>query len=145
MSEPAKKNGERDAKADPPDLETAIRRRVLSRDKRYHINAYRFMYEALEHTQKLLGRRPASDTPEDRHVTGQELLEGIRDCAQHTFGPLAPCVFRSWGVLRTEDFGEIVFSLVEAGLMGKTDRDSRADFANGYDFDAAFDGPLKIK
>ncbi|HRU07739.1 MAG TPA: hypothetical protein P5137_18400 [Candidatus Brocadiia bacterium] len=145
MSEPAKKNGERDAQPEPQDLETAIRRRVLNRDKRYHINAYRFIYEALEHTQKLLGRRPDSDNPEDRHVTGQELLEGIRDCAQRAFGPLAPCVFRSWGVRRTEDFGEIVFSLVEAGLMGKTDRDSRADFANGYDFDAAFDGPLKIK
>ena len=126
------------------DFETAIRRKVLAKDSRYDVNAYRFIYEALEHTQRLYERQRDSEDPARRHVTGQELLEGIRGYAALQFGPLAPVVFRSWGVMRTEDFGEIVFNLVEADLMGRTDTDRREDFANGYDFDEAFDGPLGL-
>lgn len=130
---------------EPVDISTAIRRKVVCNDSRYHLNAYRFIYEALEFTQAALGRDPASEDPVGRHVTGRELLEGVRGYAAQEFGPLAAVVFRSWGVERTEDFGEIVFNLVEAELMGKTDTDTRADFADGYDFDKAFDGPVKIK
>jgi len=61
------------------------------------------------------------------------------------FGPLAPTVFRSWRVRRTEDFGEIVFNLVERGLLGKTEKDAREDFAGGFDFDQAFEGPVKVE
>ena len=125
------------------DLETAIRRKVISRDRRYDLNAYRFIYEALEFTQSLYERDPESEDPVDRHVSGQELLEGIRAFATQEFGPLAAVVFRSWGVQKTEDFGEIVFNLVEAELMGRTETDSRIDFADGYDFDEAFDAPVK--
>lgn len=133
------------APAKAVDLETALRRRVLGRDDRYHVNAYRFIYEALVRAQELFGRDPGSDDPGHRHVTGKELLEGARRLAAEQFGPLAPTVFRSWGVHRTEDFGEIVFNLVEANLMGKTDTDTRADFANGFDFEKAFDLPVKIR
>lgn len=142
MSEADTPNGSLDdAQAD---FETVIRRKVLARDARYDVNAYRFVFEALAYTQRLYERDPESREPGRRHVTGQELLEGIRDCAAAQFGPLAPVVFRSWGVMRTEDFGEIVFNLVEAGLMGKTETDTRKDFANGYDFDEAFDTPVRI-
>ena len=129
----------------PIDLEAAIRDKLLARDKRYQINAYRFVYEALERAQALVGRDPRNEDAEKRHVSGKELLAGVRDLAREEFGPLAPVVFRSWGVRSTEDFGEIVFSLLEAGLMGKTDSDTRQDFANGYDFDEAFDGPVRTK
>ncbi len=78
-----------------------------------------------------------------RHVSGQELLDGLREFALEEFGPMAQTVLGGWGVRRTEDFGEIVFNLVEAGLLGKTDQDSRADFANGYDFDDAFRNPFR--
>ena len=78
-------------------------------------------------------------------MSGKELLEGIREYAAQQFGPLAPTVFRSWGVRRTEDFGEIVFNLVESGLLGKTESDSREDFADGFDFDQAFDGPFSAE
>jgi len=121
------------------DLETEIRRRVLPRHPQYHFHAYTFIYEALAFTQKLLGRDAQSDAPERRHVTGQELLDGIRQYALQEFGILAPTVFRSWGVRSTRDFGEIVFNLVESGLMGKTDSDRLEDFDGGYDFDKAFD------
>lgn len=139
------KESTKDERSEPLDLHAAIHRRILANDQRYQVNAYIFIYEALEYTQTALGRNAASDDPLERHVTGRELLEGIRRYAIEQFGPLAAAVFRSWGVHRTEDFGEIVFSLVEAELMGRTESDSRDDFANGYDFDQAFDVPVKIR
>ena len=72
------------------------------------------------------------------HVTGQELLDGIRWLAKREFGPMAKTVFESWGVSKTGDFGDIVFSLVEEGILGKNDRDSKEDFKDVYDFDDAF-------
>ena len=135
--EPAKKTDLKEVKA-LQDLEVAIRDKILSQDRRYDFNAYCFIYEALEFTQRLLGRDVTSDDPKDRHVSGRELLEGIRQYAVNQFGPLAPTVFRSWGVRRTSDFGELVFALVDAKLMGKTDSDTREDFKDIYDFDEAF-------
>jgi uncharacterized repeat protein (TIGR04138 family) len=133
------------AKPEPVDLETAIRRQVLSRDPRFELAAYFFIYEALAYTQKALGRDGPNLTPAQRHVSGQELVNGIREYAAQMFGPLAPTVFRSWRVRRTEDFGEIVFNLVEHGLLGKTEKDMREDFAGGFDFDQAFEGPFKVE
>jgi uncharacterized repeat protein (TIGR04138 family) len=127
------------------DPETAIRQQILTRDPRYELEAYLFIYEALAYTQKALGREGANLTPAQRHVSGQELLNGIREYAGQMFGPLAPTVFRSWRVRRTEDFGEIVFNLVEHGLLGKTERDAREDFSGGFDFDQAFEGPFKVE
>ena len=133
------------AKPEAVDLETAIRQQIIARDPRYELAAYFFIYEALAYTQKALGRDGPDLTPAQRHVSGQELLNGIREYAAHLFGPLAPTVFRSWRVRRTEDFGEIVFNLVERGLLGKTDKDAREDFAGGFDFDRAFEGPVKVE
>jgi uncharacterized repeat protein (TIGR04138 family) len=76
-------------------------------------------------------------------VRGQELLDGLRQFALDQFGPLAKTVLNYWGVQRGEDFGEIVFNLVEVGILGKTDEDSRADFKGGYDFDVAFVKPFQ--
>ena len=126
------------------DLETAIRRNVLSKDRRYDVRAYLFIYEALAYTQKQLGRDDPNLEPPKRHVTGQELVAGIRQYAEHHFGPLAPTVFRNWGVTCTADFGKMVFNLVEGNLLGKTDEDQVADFADGFDFDTAFDGPMDV-
>ncbi len=114
----------------PRDLAKAIRDRILRKDRRYAVEAYRFVFEALDHTIRKLGER--------RHVSGQELLEGIRDLALELFGPLGKTVFNAWGIHRTEDFGEIVFNLVEAELMSKNDKDTRGDFEDGFDFNAVF-------
>jgi uncharacterized repeat protein (TIGR04138 family) len=113
---------------------------VVRRDPRYAYEAYEFLYAALAHTQKLLGLQQPSETNTEQpiqHVSGQQLLEGIRDLALKEFGLMARTVFRMWGINRTDDFGEIVFNLVEAQLMSKTDTDSRADFHNVYDLDQA--------
>lgn len=113
-----------------PDIAQQVHDLAL-RIGKYKPQAYFFVFEALEYTVQNVVK-------ERRHVTGQELLEGIRQLAIHQFGPMTLTVFRLWGVHHTGDFGEIVFQLVEAGLMGKTDNDSREDFANGYLFEEAF-------
>ena len=115
--------------------------KILERDPRYDREAYHFVREALEYTQKMLKGRGRART-ETRHVTGQQLLEGIRELALQQFGPMTITVFEEWGIHRCEDFGEIVFNLVEQGLLSKTKEDSRADFQGGYDFDTAFRRPF---
>lgn len=116
--------------------------RILKKDPRYQREAYSFLREALDHTQKGVTKANKSEA---RHVSGQELLSGIREYALLQFGPMALTVLEEWGVRRCEDFGEIVFNLVEQGLLSKTEKDSRADFQDGYDFDTAFRKPFQPK
>ncbi len=111
---------------------------ILAQDSRYPRDAYLFVREALDYTQKAVLREKRNSP----HVTGQELLAGIRDYALAQFGPMAACVLNEWGINRCEDFGEIVFNMVETGLLAKTDTDSRADFQGGYEFDDAFRKPF---
>ncbi|MFH1231945.1 MAG: Minf_1886 family protein [Planctomycetota bacterium] len=103
---------------------------ILKNDSRYQREAYNFVFEALEYTLKQIGKH--------RHISGGELLDGIHNYALQQFGPLAKMVFNKWGVYRTDDFGEIVFNLVDAGLLGKTEDDSKDDFKDRYDFNEAF-------
>src|SRR5262249_54813684 len=85
------------------------------------------------------------DTGPQHHVTGPELLDGVRDLALREFGLMARTVFRIWGINRTADIGEIVFNLVEEKLMSKTDRDSRTDFEGVYDLDTALTQGYRIQ
>jgi len=112
---------------------------VVRNDSRYAYEAYEFTFTALSHTLARLSKKPGEPLAEDeiRHVTGPELLDGARDLALREFGLMARTVLRMWGIERTDDFGEIVFNLVEAGLMSKTAEDSRADFRNVFDLDEA--------
>lgn len=103
-------------------------------DPRYPPEAYHFLREALDFT--LASRQ------EKGHVRGQVLLEGIRQFALKQFGPLTLMVLDRWNIHRTEDFGEIVFNMVDSGLLGKTEEDCREDFANGYDFEEVFGSGL---
>lgn len=112
---------------------------IVARDSRFTADAYHFIREALDHTQKLAAKASKGAS---RHVSGRELLEGIRDHALRLYGPMTPTVFEDWGVRTCEDFGEIVFNLVEAGLLSKTQKDSREDFKGGYDFNDAFRKPF---
>jgi uncharacterized repeat protein (TIGR04138 family) len=127
------------------DFESEIREKVMPKDRRYRPEAYQFLFEALRYTQASLGKDSTTLTEKERHVTGQQLLDGIRQLAWQQFGPLSPTVFRSWGIRQTEDFGEMVFNLVTASMMSKTDSDSRQDFAQGFDFDKAFRGSLSVR
>ena len=113
--------------------------KLVERDPRYAYEAYEFVYAALEHTEHMLASTDAEvvDEDEEHHLTGQQLLQGIRDLALREFGMMARTVFRMWGIQKTDDFGEIVFNLVEANLMSKTEHDNRADFHDVYDLDEA--------
>ena len=103
---------------------------IVKRDLRYKTDAYNFVLEALNYTVNKL--------KQSRHVTGGELLEGIKQCVKEQFGPMAGTVLQHWGVSSTEDFGHIVFNLVDAKILSKTEQDSIKDFKNGYDFKEAF-------
>ena len=104
--------------------------RILRRDQRYSRQAYDFVREALQETLAAIG--------EVRHVTAEELLEGIRSYAHEQFGPLTRTVLNDWGIHTTKDFGTVVFNLVEEGEMGKTEEDDIADFVEVYSFDDVF-------
>jgi len=108
---------------------------IVARDSRYKVEAYDFVAGALDYTQSKL------DKP--RHVSGQELLEGIREYGLQRFGLMARTVFENWGVKTTADFGNIVFNMVNAGVLAKTEKDSIEDFKDGYDFKEAFDKGYK--
>ena len=113
--------------------------KIRAKDPRYQRDAYLFVREALDYTQKTIGKDARGRI---RHVTGQELLRGIQEYALQQFGPMTQTVLEEWGVRRCEDFGEIVFNMVEVGWLAKTEKDSRADFQGGYDFGEAFRKPF---
>lgn len=121
---------------------------VVRKDSRYAYEAYEFVFSALAHSQKMLGK-PSQDGelgPEGtHHVSGPELLDGVRDLALREFGLMARTVFRMWGINNTSDFGEIVFNLIDANLMSKTQEDNRADFADVYDLDEALVDSYRIE
>ena len=108
------------------ELLTALR----TRNPRYEEGAYLFVLSALNYVLERLG--------EPRHITGREMAEGVRDLALDRFGPMARTVLEHWGIERTVDVGEIVFALVECGVLIKQDDDSVEDFADVFDFDDAF-------
>lgn len=112
---------------------------IVEKDPRYQRDGYFFLREALDHTQKLVGKAKKGEI---RHVSGQELLEGIRDYALSQFGPMTSTVLDEWGIRSCEDFGEMVFNMVANSLLAKTENDSREDFKGGYSFDNAFRKPF---
>ena len=111
-------------------------RQLALRDGRYSPEAFHFLFDSLEHAVRLAGKESA--TGSERHVTGQEVLAGMRAHARESFGPLAAHVWRSWGVREPLDWGRIVFLLVDEGLLKRQEGDSVEDFREGFDFDAVF-------
>jgi len=137
---------------------------LLQRDRRYKLEAYAFLFEALSYAHDTLGMGKEGDSEEnlpttrgkqrpsgkheprrpERHLTGQELCHAIRQYALEQYGYMAKCVLNSWGVICTGDFGEIVYSLIKIGQMRKTKQDRREDFDDVFDFDKAFVQDFKI-
>jgi uncharacterized repeat protein (TIGR04138 family) len=115
---------------------------IIRHDPRFDRGAYAFVREGLDYTVRMLKKNPQGGIPH-RHVTGQELLEGLRRYALEQFGPMAKTVLEYWGITQCEDFGNIVFQMVEKGVLGKTDQDSPADFKGGYSFEEAFVKPYR--
>jgi len=115
---------------------------IVKEDARYDRKAYDFVRHGLDHTVKEIRKKDGPKTGKSRHVSGPELLDGLRAYALEQYGPLTKTVLNSWGVRRCQDFGEIVFNLIEYNAFSKTDSDRREDFAGLYDFDDVFVKPF---
>ena len=113
---------------------------MVQEDPRYPKEAYYFVREALDYAIKLYAK--PIEGP-GRHVSGKELLEGIRQFGLSEYGAMCRSVLRTWGIEETADFGHLVFNLVEKNVLGKTEDDKLEDFENGYDFDEAFSAPYR--
>lgn len=113
---------------------TSVRNRATPRT--YHPMAYKFVFSALRFTQEQLGRDRTTEAT--GHISGPELLDGIRRLGLQHFGMMSIVVFKTWGIHITDDFGKIVFQLIEAGEMRKTDDDQLHDFLGVYDFSKVF-------
>lgn len=118
----------------------------------YAVDAFLFVQRGLEFTvRRIHGEEPARavfeddpDTPHNRHISGQELCLGLCDFAKREYGLMARSVLARWRVHRSEDFGRIVFAMVDGGLMHKTHEDTIADFIDVFSFDEAFSPSLQL-
>jgi len=116
---------------------------ICKEDPRFDRKAYDFVRLGLDHTVKELRKKNAVRAEKSRHVTGPELLDGLKVYALDQFGPLAKTVLDAWGVRRCRDFGDIVFNLIEYNVFSKTENDRREDFSDIFDFDDAFVKPFQ--
>ncbi|MEM7681061.1 MAG: Minf_1886 family protein [Planctomycetota bacterium] len=115
----------------------------------YALDAFLFVQRGLDHTVReihgeLDDEADAEPNPHSRHVSGRELCHGLRRYALQQYGLMARTVLRSWHVLASEDFGKIVFAMVEAGLMHKTDDDDLSDFVGVFDFARGFRTSVRL-
>ena len=108
---------------------------ICEQDPRYKADSYEFVLQALTFTQKKFRK--------EGHVSGKELLEGIREFALQQYGPMVKAVLDHWGITQTSDFGNIVFNMIEKQLLAKTQDDSCRDFKDVYDFREAFKHTIK--
>lgn len=113
-------------------------KRVVDSTGPYPLEAYNFVREGLNYTAQNVHGDPESLPELERHVSGQQLCIGLRDYAIERYGLLAPAVLEHWRVRRTDDFGRIVFAMIEAGVMSSTSDDSLEDFRAVFDFTEAF-------
>jgi uncharacterized repeat protein (TIGR04138 family) len=115
--------------SDVATLEAALAE-IRKRDGKYNERAYVFVLAALEFAQTRL--------PAQRHLSGAELAWACRDFALEQFGMLAGSVLSHWGIHSTEDFGQIVFMLIDVGLLAQQPTDKLEDFERVYDFAEVF-------
>jgi uncharacterized repeat protein (TIGR04138 family) len=117
---------------------------LLQQDQRYHLEAYKFVRKGLEYAQEILQLAAEDDQVGERHITGQQLCEGIRQYSLQQFGYMAKTVLNTWGIHTTSDFGEIVYNLIRIKEMKKSASDRREDFDHVYDFQNAFDPQFEL-
>lgn len=108
----------------------------------YAVDAYYFVQQGLAQTAHAVHGNRTKDAC--RHISGQQLAEGLRDVAVNNWGFMARTVLERWGIYSTLDFGRIVYAMIDAGIMARTDEDSIDDFRNVYDFRTAFDRGYRI-
>src|SRR4051812_33926938 len=114
---------------------------ICKEDARFDRKAYNFVRQALDHTVKEVKRKNPERTGKSQHVSGAELLEGIRAYALEQFGPLTKTVLNTWGIRRCADFGDIVFNLIKYNVFSKPENDRGEVFADLYVLEKAFMNP----
>jgi uncharacterized repeat protein (TIGR04138 family) len=110
----------------------------------YPQEAFAFVQQGLAHAVRLVHEQDESEMiemGEERHVSGQQLCEGLREFAVNRYGLLAKAVLAKWGVHATDDFGRIVFAMIDAGLMRRSEDDLFEHFVGVYAFSDAFPAP----
>ena len=128
---------------------------LIDKDSRYPVEAYFFIREALAFASdsmelgmhdldKEIAESDLEKSRRERHLSGQELCEAIRLYAINQFGYMAKVVLKSWGIQATSDFGEIVYNMIDVGIMKKSSRDQRSHFDDVYQFNEAFESDFKI-
>ena len=120
--------------------QTGLRRRLeraIRRDGRYAPEAFEFLHSGLALAARRKHGPDADERP--RHVSGEELCYALRHIARQRWGLLAREVLRHWNIHRTRDFGEMVYLLIDLGIMGKRDSEDIAEFDEVYGFRAAFE------
>jgi uncharacterized repeat protein (TIGR04138 family) len=115
---------------------------IVKEDPRYDRKAYTFIRHGLDQTVKDLRKKNAERAQRSQHVSGSELLDGLRLYALEQYGPLTKTVLNSWGITRCTHFGDLVFNLIEYNVFSKTENDRREDFSDIYSFDDAFVKPF---
>lgn len=117
---------------------------VVQELDRYPVEAFLFVQEGLQHAAARIHGAPSAEPKTPRHISGQELCEGLRDFALQRWGRLSRTVLRSWGIHSTFDFGQIVFALIANQIFAKTEEDEIEDFRDVYDFRTAFEADYRI-
>jgi len=118
---------------------------ICKEDPRFSKGAYGFVRQGLDFTVKELKKSDAARAGKSLHVTGEELLMGLRAFALDQFGPMTRTVLKEWGIERCGAFGDIVFNLIEYNVFSRNANDRREDFAEFYTFEDAFDAPFRPK
>ncbi len=113
---------------------------IRERDRRYESDAYFFLRESLKQAISDLRK---DEPPEHQHVTGPELLEGLREHALDKFGSMALPVLEAWGIRSSRDVGTMVYQLIHEGAFGRSSEDHPSDFDDWLSFEEAFQQPYR--
>lgn len=112
---------------------------INSKQESFDPGAYYFLKDALDFTVR---RVMESNDGKHRHVAASELLIGFRDFAIQEFGPMASTMMTEWGVTTCNDIGAMVFELIEEGVFGKQDSDTREDFSEIFPLIESLEAPF---
>ena len=119
---------------------------IIAADGRYCIKAFEFLHDGLEYAVKNVHGYRAEfadddefDDHESSHVSGQQLCLAMRDLAKKRWGMLAKAVLNKWGIHKTQDFGNMVYLLIEHDFMDKNPEDTIEDFDDVFDFTTDLD------
>lgn len=94
-------------------------------DPSWPYEAYEFVLGAIE-----LASDSLDSGETEIHLSGRQIALAARDLARDWFGLMAPTVFSFWGITTTRHLGDMVFKLIDSGLLTRQEGDKVEDFDN---------------